>query len=205
MNQYTLPELPYEYDALTPAISEKIMKLHHQTHHAGYVTKLNDALASEELAVDVSGGQEPALVALLGSLESLPESIRTAVRNNGGGHLNHSFFWKCMCPGGVAPSGELEAALTERYGSLEAFKQEFTQKALGLFGSGWVWLSPTLEITTCANQDSPVMNGEPMPILGLDVWEHAYYLDYGAARKDYVDAWWGVVDWGFVAENYRRV
>ena len=201
MTQFSVPALPYAYDALQPAISEAIMKLHHDTHHAAYVTKLNAAL--ESLGVDSFDTEEVTLEHLLSSLDSLPNSVRAAVRNNGGGHYNHSLFWKFMTPGGSAMSTELREALEAKYGSIDAFKEEFTAKALGLFGSGWVWLQPNLEITTSPNQDSELMNGGPAPLLGLDVWEHAYYLDYYAARKDYVDAWWDVVNWAFVSERFK--
>lgn len=207
---FTVPELPYAYTALAPAISESIMRLHRDTHHVAYVTKLNAALEDVgypfSLAASTDETDTQALESLLGSLESLPEAIRTAVRNNGGGHYNHSFFWECMTPSQQqgAMSEELRMALEERYGSIDAFKTAFLEKALGLFGSGWVWLQPNLDIVTTANQDNPIMNGEPSPILGLDVWEHAYYLDYKAARKDYVDAWWGVVSWEFVSTQYNQ-
>lgn len=196
MQQFTVPDLNYEYGALAPVISEQIMKLHHGTHHAGYVAKLNAAVEQLE------GSATHNLETLLCGVSQLPDSVRTAIRNNGGGHYNHSFFWECMTPGGSAMSAQLQADIEARYGSVEGFKEAFTDAALGLFGSGWVWLSEDLDITTAPNQDNPIMNGERPPILGLDVWEHAYYLDYYAARKDYVDAWWGVVNWEFVSSKY---
>ena len=196
MQQFTVPDLNYEYGALAPVSSEQIMKLHHGTHHAGYVAKLNAAVEQLE------GSATHNLETLLCGVSQLPDSVRTAIRNNGGGHYNHSFFWECMTPGGSAMSAQLQADIEARYGSVEGFKEAFTDAALGLFGSGWVWLSEDLDITTAPNQDNPIMNGERPPILGLDVWEHAYYLDYYAARKDYADAWWGVVNWEFVSSKY---
>lgn len=211
-NNYEVPELPYAYSALEPVISESIMRLHHTVHHVAYVTKLNAALADVEYPFSLTTGQGMAsldsLADILRHLEKVPEAVRTAVRNNGGGHYNHSFFWQCMRPASEqsAIPEVLQQALENAYGSIDAFKQAFAEKALGLFGSGWVWLTPSLEIITTPNQDSPLMNGDKKaPILGLDVWEHAYYLDYKAARKDYVDAWWGVVNWDFVAQNYSSI
>ncbi|MDB5161894.1 MAG: Superoxide dismutase [Candidatus Saccharibacteria bacterium] len=194
---FTLPELGYDYDSLGDNISKEIMQLHHDKHHRTYVDKLNAALSGhDELA-----GKD--IVELLTHLDSIPEDIRSAVRNHGGGHYNHSLFWKCMSPqGGERPGGELEAAIVEKYGDFQTFVDQFTAKALGVFGSGWVWLQPDLEIITTANQDSPLMNGQPAPLLGLDVWEHAYYLDYKNKRDDYVNAWWNVVDWNFVSQRF---
>ena len=194
---YTLPTLEYSYDALGSYISKDIMKLHHSKHHQTYVDKLNGALDGK---VDL---QSRSLEELLMNIESLPESIRTAVRNNGGGHLNHSLFWQWMSPdGGSEPTGDLAKKIEEKYGSFQAFTDEFTARALGVFGSGWAWLQPDLQIVTTANQDNPIMTGQQAPILGLDVWEHAYYLDYKNVRADYVKAWWEVVNWEFVAERY---
>ena len=196
---FTLPALGYEYDALGDAISKDIMELHHKKHHQTYVDKLNAALEGyPELA---SKNIEELLV----GLNDLPEVIRPAVRNHGGGHYNHSLFWKWMSPaGGGQPTGELLEAIVAKYGDFQTFTETFTAKALGVFGSGWVWLQPDLEILTSANQDSPLIDGKPAPILGLDVWEHAYYLDYKNKRDDYVNAWWKVVDWNFVAERYTN-
>lgn len=196
---FTLPALGYEYDALKDVISEEIMRLHHSKHHQTYVDKLNAALEKyPELA-------EKSIEELLTGLNEIPEDIRTAVRNHGGGHYNHSLFWKWMSPdGGGEPTGALAEAITAKYGSFDAFKQEFSAKAVGLFGSGWVWLQPDLEIIAAPNQDSPLIDGKPAPILGLDVWEHAYYLDYKNKRDDYVAAWWNVVNWNFVAELYNQ-
>ena len=194
---FTLPALGYEYDALEPTISKEIMQLHHQKHHQTYVDKLNAALESyPELQ-----GKE--VSELLVQLHNLPEAVRGAVRNHGGGHYNHSLFWQWMSPtGGGEPTGELATAINEKYGSFAAFIEEFNTKALGLFGSGWVWLQPDMTILTSTNQDSPLSDGLAAPLLGLDVWEHAYYLDYKNKRDDYIKAWWNVVDWQFVADRY---
>lgn len=196
---FTLPELEYAYDALGENISAAIMQLHHQKHHQTYVDKLNAAIASHpEL-------QDKTVEALISNLEAIPEDIRGAVRNHGGGHYNHSLFWKIMSPdGGGEPTGALLDGIVAKYGSYQAFTDEFTAKALAVFGSGWAWLQPDLSIVTTANQDVPFMNGEPEPILGLDVWEHAYYLDYKNKRDDYVAAFWNVVNWNYVAERYAR-
>lgn len=197
---FSVPALEYDYDALEGAISAEIMELHHNKHHQTYVDKLNQAL---EAYPDL---QSKTIEELLRDLESLPSDIRTAVRNNGGGHYNHSLFWRWMSPnGGGQPEGDLLQAITERYGSFDAFIEAFTEKATSLFGSGWVWLQPNLDIITTANQDSPLSKGLPKAILGLDVWEHAYYLDYKNHRDDYIRAWWGVVNWPVVQERYERL
>lgn len=197
---FTLPSLGYEYDALGEHISKDIMELHHSKHHQTYVDKLNAAL---EQAPELQG--KP-LVSLLSDLQSVPEQIRTAVRNHGGGHYNHSLFWKFMTPdGGGQPSGELAAALVAKYGDFQKFTNEFETKALSVFGSGWAWLQPDLSIVTTANQDSPINTGGAAPILGLDVWEHAYYIDYTYKRADYVKAWWNVVNWQYAEERYAGV
>lgn len=194
---YRLPELPYEYQALEPAISEAIMRLHHTKHHKAYVDKLNAALEKEPTLQDVN------LVELLSDLERVPESIRSAVRNHGGGHYNHSLFWQCMAPStDSTPTGQLGDAIVAKWGSFEAFTEEFNAKALGLFGSGWVWLTRDLEILAMPNQDTPMMAGKGEPLMGLDVWEHAYYLDYKNKRDEYIKNWWKVVNWGFVEERY---
>ncbi|MBJ58873.1 superoxide dismutase [Candidatus Saccharibacteria bacterium] len=196
---YTVPELEYNYDALEPYISGAIMELHHDKHHKAYVDKLNAALESHE------EWQETELKELLSRLDEVPEEIRTAVRNNGGGHYNHSLFWKVLSPnGGGQPGGVLGDDIVAKYGSFDAFVEQFNAAALGLFGSGWVWLTPELDIVTSPNQDSPLMHGQPEPLMGLDVWEHAYYLDYKNKRDDYVKAWWNVVDWAFVSSRYGR-
>ena len=189
---FTVPELPYAYGALEGIISERIMRLHHDKHHQTYVNKLNAALQTHpEL-------QTKTIEELLQNLNELPDDIRTAVRNNGGGHYNHSLFWQSMTPDddNDDPSdGPLKEAIEKRYGSIEAFKYNFNTKATGIFGSGWVWLQPNLDIITTANQDSPIMDGQPAPILGLDVWEHADYLDYENRRDAYVNKWWKVANW----------
>lgn len=187
---YSLPELPYEYGALAPTISEDIMRLHHLKHHQTYVDKLNAALDQEPSLKDRS------LIDLLTNLSGVPESVRGAIRNHGGGHYNHSLFWGLMTPGGSGdPTGALHDALLNKWGSLDSFKTEFNQAALGLFGSGWVWLTKDLEIIALPNQDTPMALGKGEPILGLDVWEHAYYLDYKNDRKRYIEQWWDVVNW----------
>lgn len=186
---FTLPELDYQYDDLTPYISAEIMELHHSKHHQAYVDKLNVALENyPEL-------QQKTLEELLQSLDQLPKDIRLAVRNNGGGHYNHSLFWKWLSPTSTQPSSELQTALIEKYGSFELFKEKFSESAMSVFGSGWVWLLPDLSIVTTPNQDSPLSLDGITPILGLDVWEHAYYLDYKNKRPDYIKAWWNVVNW----------
>lgn len=195
---HKLPTLSYDYDAFGEYISTDIMKLHHSKHHQTYVDKLNTALEGTEYA-------QKDIKTLLQQVNELPESIRTAVRNNGGGHYNHSLFWQWMSPsGGGEPSGELATLITGKYGNYQSFVDEFTTKSLAVFGSGWCWLMPDGEITTSANQDSPLMNGDDEPLLGLDVWEHAYYLDYKNKRDDYIAAWWNVVDWEFVDERLRQ-
>lgn len=194
---YTLPDLGYAYDALGKYISKDIMELHYSKHHQTYVDKLNAALDSAPAL------KERPLESLLTDLDALPEAVRTAVRNNGGGHLNHSLFWKWMSPdGGGEPTGELAAAIADKYGSFQGFVDAFTERSLAVFGSGWAWLQPDLEILTTPNQDTPLMQGKAQPILGLDVWEHAYYLDYKNKRPDYVAAWWNVVNWHEVETRF---
>lgn len=196
-NNFTLPELDYAYDALQPTISADIMELHHDKHHRTYVEKLNTALEEVDLP-------RYDLVTILRSLDQIPEAVRMAVRNNGGGHYNHSLFWQWMSPnGGGKPAGELAAKIDAKYGDFQTFVSEFNDKATALFGSGWVWLQPDMSIATSPNQDNPLMSGGDEPLLGLDVWEHAYYLDYKNVRADYIEAWWNVVDWKFVAERYQ--
>lgn len=198
---YTLPILPYEYYDLAPYISSDIMELHHKKHHQGYVDKLNAALENTPETI-----KNKPLVELVSDLSVIPEDARQAVRNNGGGHYNHSLFWESLAPSGkTAPASDLVAALEAKYGSFDAFKDAFTKEALGLFGSGWVWLLPDLSIITTPNQDTPMMHGMPEPIFGLDVWEHAYYLDYKNVRADYVKAWWSVVNWDTVLDRYRQL
>lgn len=194
---YTLPELPYDHDALGKYISGTIMQLHHDKHHQVYVDKLNAAIDAAPAL------RERSLDSLLADISSLPESVQTAIRNHGGGHYNHSLFWQWMSPGGGGePSGELAQKITERYGNFQGFVDEFSTKSLGVFGSGWAWLQPDMEIITTANQDTPIMQGLDAPLLGLDVWEHAYYLDYKNKRDDYVKAWWHVVNWDVVQQRY---
>lgn len=196
---YTLPPLPYPFSALEPHIDAKTMEIHHDRHHQAYVNNLNAALAK---AGDLA--RRP-LDDLLRQLDAVPEAIRTAVRNNGGGHQNHTQFWTLMAPNaGGPPTGAIADAITSTFGSFETFKERFTQEALGVFGSGWAWLSDEngkLVIHSSPNQDSPLMQGR-RPIMGLDVWEHAYYLKYQNRRADYVSAWWNVVSW---AEVNRRL
>ncbi len=195
---FTLPDLPYGYDELGGHISGDIMRLHHDKHHQAYVEKLNGALH------DISALQEVSLEMLLQYLEDVPDEIRTAIRNNGGGHYNHSLFWQMMSPhGGGEPSDDLAEAIAGKYGTFQQFADTFSDKAAGVFGSGWVWLQPDMSIIVTPNQDNPIMAGREVPILGLDVWEHAYYLDYQNRRPDYIKAWWDVVDWQFVASRYR--
>lgn len=196
---FTLPELGYAYDALGENISTDIMQLHHDKHHQSYVDKLNAAIVTHPELGDKT------LEELLSNLDAVPEDIRTAVRNHGGGHYNHSLFWKVMSPsGGGQPTGPLLDGIVSTYGSYQAFTDEFTAKSLAVFGSGWAWLQPDFSIVTTANQDVPLMNGQPEPIIGLDVWEHAYYLDYKNKRDDYVKSFWNVVDWNFAAERYAQ-
>lgn len=196
---FTLPELPYDYDALEPYIDAKTMEIHHSKHHATYIQKLNDAIEKH------SELQEKGLNELLRNLEEVPEDIRTAVRNNGGGHSNHSLFWQLLsADGGGEPAGDLARAIQAEFGSFQKFQQEFAAAATGRFGSGWAWLCKDdgrLHICSTANQDTPLSNGHT-PILGLDVWEHAYYLKYQNKRPDYITAWWQVVDWTEVARLY---
>jgi len=198
---YTLPPLPFAYDALEPHIDERTMRIHHDKHHAGYVNNLNAALESNSSLAAKS------LEALLGDLGSVPESIRTAVRNNGGGHANHSLFWEVMKPGGTnTPDGPLAGAIDKAFGGFEAFKEAFGKAAMTRFGSGWAWLtvdgSGKLAVESTPNQDTPLMEGRT-PVLGCDVWEHAYYLHYQNRRADYVTAWWNVVNWSEVAKRYK--
>ena len=200
---HELPDLPYDYGALEPHIDAETMRIHHSKHHQGYVNNLNAALEKHPELADKS------LEELLGDLDSVPEDVRTAVRNNGGGHANHSLFWPCMAPGsGGTPSGELADAIDSAFGSFDAFADTFSKAAATRFGSGWAWLcvdeGGALAVTSTANQDNPVSEGLK-PILGLDVWEHAYYLNYQNRRPDYVMAWWNVVNWEQVSENFAGV
>jgi Fe-Mn family superoxide dismutase len=198
---HTLPDLPYAYDALEPTIDAQTMQIHHGKHHQGYVNKLNAALEGH---ADL---QKKSVQDLLRGVKQVPESIRTAVRNNGGGHANHSLFWTIMSPqGGGSPSGALADAVSSAFGSFDTFKEEFSNAAGSRFGSGWSWLvvdGGNLKVYSTANQDSPYMEGH-VPILGLDVWEHAYYLKYQNRRPEYVSAWWNVVNWDQVAKNFQQ-
>ena len=196
---YQLPSLGYDYDQLGKYISKDIMELHHSKHHQTYVDKLNAALEQAPAL------KERPLESLLSDLSSLPVEVQTAIRNHGGGHYNHSLFWQWMSPtGGGEPTGELAEKLIEKYGSFQAFVDQFTTKSLAVFGSGWAWLQPDLEIITSPNQDTPIMEGKQAPLLGLDVWEHAYYLDYKNKRDDYIQSWWNIVNWDFVVERYQQ-
>ncbi|MCL4244786.1 MAG: superoxide dismutase [Candidatus Dadabacteria bacterium] len=197
---FELPKLPYAYDALEPHIDARTMDIHYNKHHQTYVNNLNAAI---EKHPELGGKSVEELVANLGAV---PEDIRTAVRNNGGGHLNHSLFWPMMAPNaGGSPSGDLAAAIDKAFGSLDAFKGEFAKAATGRFGSGWAWLvvdkGGNLVVTSTPNQDNPISEGLK-PVLGLDVWEHAYYLNYQNRRPDYITAWWNVVNWEQAASNY---
>jgi len=203
---HTLPELGYAYDALEPHIDAKTMEIHHSKHHNAYITNLNNAIAGK---ADLEAKSSAELVS---DLSAVPEDIRTAVRNNAGGDVNHSFFWKTIAPGGAKqPSGELAAAIDASFGSFDAFKEAFGKAATTRFGSGWAWLTKTadgkLAVTSTANQDNPIASADfggskSTPLLGLDVWEHAYYLNYQNRRPDYITAFWNVVNWDVVAKNF---
>jgi Fe-Mn family superoxide dismutase len=198
---FTLPELPYAYDALEPTIDATTMQLHHSKHHQAYVDKLNEGVLEDSSLEGLS------LDDILARISSQPKKVR----NNGGGHWNHSFFWETMGPGGTGrPSGRLAEVVDSQFGSFDAFKKQFNDAGVGQFGSGWVWLvvgqNGDLQITATPNQDNPLMDDAPLkgqPILGNDVWEHAYYLKYNNRRADYLNAWWDVVDWSKVAERYE--
>jgi Fe-Mn family superoxide dismutase len=196
---YTVPPLPYAFNALEPHIDARTMEIHHDKHHAAYVTNLNKALEGSNLG-------DQSIEALISKIDSVPEGIRAAVRNNGGGHANHTLFWTIMGPGaGGKPSGALATAMDAQVGGYDGFKDALTKAAIGRFGSGWAWLSvdkgKKLLVESTPNQDSPLMHGNT-PILGLDVWEHAYYLNYQNRRPDYVAAFFNVINWGAVAERY---
>ncbi len=196
---YTTPDLPYGYAALEPHIDEQTMRLHHDKHHAGYTAKLN-------AAIDGTGFEGRTVESLLAALDELPEQIRTAVRNHGGGHANHALFWQVLSPdGGGSPGGELAGAIDATFGSFDSFRERFAAAATGRFGSGWAWLVVTvdraLSITSTPNQDSPLSRGAT-PIFGLDVWEHAYYLKYQNRRAEYVDAFFEIVHWPMVEKLY---
>ncbi len=195
---FTLPSLPYEYDALAPYISSDIQHLHHSKHHATYVNNLNAALEK------YPDWQKKSIEEIIISLDTLPEDIKTAVRNNGGGHYNHSMFWQMMHPkGGGEPTGSLKDKIQSSFGDIQTFKKEFTQGAVKIFGSGWQWLvldGDAVSLLATPNQDSPLSQGK-IPLLGLDVWEHAYYLQYYNKRPDYVEAWWNIVHWEEVSKR----
>ena len=196
---FSVPDLPYAYDALEPTIDEQTMHLHHDKHHQAYVDKANAALEGTEWA-------DKDVVEVLQNLDALPADKQGAVRNNGGGHYNHSLFWEMMSPdGGGEPSGELADAISSAFGSFDAFKAEFKEAGITQFGSGWAWLvknsDGSVAVTKTANQDSPVSSGQT-PLLGVDVWEHAYYLKYQNKRPEYLDAFWNVVNWDYVASRF---
>jgi superoxide dismutase, Fe-Mn family len=195
---YEVPPLPYDYAALEPHIDEQTMRLHHDKHHQAYVDKANGALDGTE-------HEGKPIEEVVANLDALPDDIKGVVRNNGGGHLNHSLFWESMSPdGGGEPSGDLAGAIDDAFGSFDAFKEQFEAAGVNQFGSGWAWLvvdGGALKVTSSANQDNPVTNGQT-PLLGNDVWEHAYYLKYNNRRPEYLKAWWNVVDWGKVAERF---
>ena len=198
---FTLPQLPYPTEALEPYIDKLTMEIHHGKHHGAYVTNLNKALES---APDLANKTIEELLA--NNCAAVPENIRTAVRNNGGGHINHSMFWQIMGPGkGGAPVGNVAQAIAGTFGSFDAFREKFQAAGATRFGSGWAWLLKSgnaIEITSSANQDSPVMEGK-FPVMGLDVWEHAYYLKYQNRRPDYMAAWWNVVDWAAIEARFN--
>jgi superoxide dismutase, Fe-Mn family len=199
---FELPPLPYDYTALEPYIDEQTMHLHHDKHHQAYVTNLNNALQGQ------SQFESLPIEELVRRINEVPENIRTAVRNNGGGHVNHSMFWQIMKPnGGGEPTGALASAITSTFGSFDNFKTQFNDAGVKRFGSGWAWLvmdrGGTLSVISTANQDSPLMDGMS-PIMGNDVWEHAYYLKYQNRRPDYLAAWWNVVNWDEIARRYQQ-
>ena len=196
---HELPDLPYSHDALEPFIDKTTMEIHHGKHHNAYVTNLNNPISGNESL------ESKSIIELISDLDSVPEDIRGAVRNNGGGHANHSLFWSIMGPGkGGEPSGALGEAINSTFGSFETLKDEFTKAGMTRFGSGWAWLSisnGSLVVSSTPNQDSPLMDGNE-PIIGCDVWEHAYYLKYQNLRPDYLNAWWNVVDWDAASARF---
>lgn len=199
---HKLPELNYAYDALEPHIDKMTMEIHHTKHHQAYIDNLNKALEGHDEYKEMN------IWELIKNLDTLPEEIKTAVRNNGGGHLNHKMFWKTMSPnGGGNPVGEVAKKIDEDLGGFDKFKEDFKKAALGRFGSGWAWLvvdkDGKFEITSTPNQDNPITEGKK-PLLGIDVWEHAYYLNYQNRRADYIDSWFNVVDWNKVEEKYNK-
>ncbi|MGB4966305.1 MAG: superoxide dismutase [Microgenomates group bacterium] len=197
---YTLPELPYDYAALEPVIDADTMHLHHDKHHAAYVTNVNDALSG------LAEFESMPIEELMHNLDKVPENVRTKVRNNGGGHYNHSLFWNLMSPTKTEPTGALLEAITTTFGSLEALQKAMSDAGLARFGSGWVWLTNkngTLIVESTPNQDNPLMEGN-RPILGIDVWEHAYYLKYKNVRAEYLTQWWNVVNWNYASELFGK-
>lgn len=200
---YTLSDLPYAYNALEPVIDEKTMIIHHDKHHAAYVKNLNDALKDHQELLSLP------IETLVQQLQKVPEQLRTKVRNNAGGHYNHSLFWTIMTPGGVSkPTGQLADAISASCGDFSTFVEHFSERAMGRFGSGWAWLvresNGSVTLTDTPNQDNPLMEGKK-PILGLDVWEHAYYLTYQNVRAEYIKSWWSVVNWNEVQKRYEDV
>ena len=197
---FELPQLPYAYDALEPHFDKETMNIHHTKHHNTYVTNLNNALQGQDDLLSKS------IEEVISNLDAVPEAVRTAVRNNGGGHANHSLFWKLLSPnGGGQPTGALADAINSKFGSFDKFKADFAAAGAGRFGSGWAWLvlnNGELEVTSTPNQDNPLMEGKT-PLLGLDVWEHAYYLNYQNRRPDYINAFWNVVNWDEVSKLYE--
>jgi len=196
---FELPDLPYDYNALEPVIDEETMKLHHDKHHATYIANLNKALEGHDDLLSMP------IEELLKNVNQVPEGKKQAVINNGGGHANHSFFWKIMKPGGSEPTGELKIAIEKEFGSFDEFKKQFSEKALTVFGSGWAFLVKTadgnLKLRRHSFQNSPILQGN-IPVLGLDVWEHAYYLKYQNRRVEYIENWWKVVNWEEAEKNY---
>lgn len=196
---FELPQLPYAYDALEPHIDKETMNIHHTKHHNTYVTNLNNALEGNQELLSKSVEE------IVANLDAVPEAVRTAVRNNGGGHANHTLFWEILSPnGGGQPTGELADAITSKFGSFDSFKEEFAKAATTRFGSGWAWLAVNngeLEVTSTPNQDNPLSEGKT-PLLGLDVWEHAYYLNYQNRRPEYINSFWNVVNWDEVSKRY---
>jgi Fe-Mn family superoxide dismutase len=199
---FSLPNLPYAFDALEPHVDAKTMEIHHDRHHKTYVDNLNKLVAGTEWA-------SMSLENLCKSLEKAPEKVRTGVRNNGGGHYNHSLFWQMMSPKGGEPKGALKEAITAAFKDTESLLKQIKEAALARFGSGWAWLvageGGKLKVTSTPNQDNPLMDGSGVPILGVDVWEHAYYLKYQNKRADYLDAWFKVINWNFVNEYYDKI
>jgi Fe-Mn family superoxide dismutase len=195
---YSLPDLPYDYKALEPHIDAQTMEIHHTKHHQTYIDKVNAALEGTDFA-------DKPIEEVIKNLDKIPSDKRTAVRNNGGGHINHSLFWTVMGPnGGGEPSGGVADAISDKFGSLKEFQEKFTEAAINRFGSGWAWLvldGGNVDVISTPNQDSPLTDGKT-PILGLDVWEHAYYLKYQNKRPDYVEAWWNVVNWDEVNRRF---